>query len=171
MKCYEQIQELIPLKAKVGLYGGFVNGPLLYEQIDNQIAYLQNENFNELYTNWPPKQHLRQSAPIKTSHLSFINKFQGPMYSCTDPLSCLDDALFVAEAELLSGRVDYAVVLSAFSLAEPQINRIFINLGAKKLHECGVAILATKNENVINLDHKSSPPCYDYGYCSNFILN
>lgn len=169
LKCLEGLELRIPRAdgSRIGLFGGFCNGPLFYETINNQIHFDENESFNQLVASWPPRQHFKQSAPLKLSHLSLVNKFQGPMFCFTDPITCVDDSLLIAESELSGGRIDYAIIISGFSLEETQLNKLYVSFGAKELRECGIALLMTNGDGFEESSKFSKN--FNFAYCSTYI--
>lgn len=178
LRCYEELMSSSDVKSccqsneKIGLFGGFVNGPLAYDLAKELAAPQDPHNLSIIKKNWPPRQHLKQSAPLKLAHLSMVYRFRNPIYCATDPLTNLDDCLEMAEVSLESADLDLAIVLAGFSLEEPQTLMLYQNYNTNAFHECGVAILLEKSGDI--QFQKKTQPLYNnltYGPCTNFILS
>lgn len=175
IKCLEELISTGNLNVKpgrLGIYGAFVNGPVLYSQFANLVHSDVADNFNLLKKNWPPKQHFRQNSPLKLAHLSFLFNNHGPMYCFTHPFFGIIDAIQAAEVDLFSNRVDQAIVVSAFSLEDPTQIYLYRQSGVKTCYESGVALLLERSDLLKNYsENKAASLSFDYGTCSPIIRN
>lgn len=173
LHCLDQMREFLPHesnKDKWGIYSAFLNGPLLYSLLDSLKNKDYEEAFTEARTNWPPKQHFKQNAPLRATHFALQLNSKGPQMCFTDPLYGLVDAMNAAEIDLFTGEVEFALVMSSFSLEDPQIAH-FYNQFSSKIYEAGLCLLLKKDESLIQwklLSPQSSTP---YGICSPFLAN
>ncbi len=175
IRCLEELLLTGKVKAetgRLGIYGAFVNGPVLYSQFTNLVHSDVADNFKLLKKNWPPKQHFRQNSPLKLAHLSFLINNKGPLYCFTHPFFGIIDAIQAAEVDLFNNRVDQAIVISAFSLEDPAQIYLYKQAGIKTCSESGVALLLERNGLLKNYsEYKTATTKFEYGTCSPVIRN
>lgn len=156
---------------RLGIYGAFVDGPIFYSEINRFMKLNQDENFQYMKKKWPPKQHFKQSAPLKLAHFTFLFKNQGPLYCFTDPFSGLSDAIEAAEVDIHNGAVDQALVVSAFSIEDPALLYLYAQKQkVKTFCECAVALVLEKNETTTIFQYEREKNInYSYGLCGSVI--
>jgi hypothetical protein len=167
---------LIPVDSKpnsCGIYSASLNGPWLYDAIDSlrELEGLE-EKISKLKKLWPPKQHFRQNGPLRATHYSLFSKSRGPLVSLVDPINGLVDAMNWAIVDLSLGKVDYAIVVSAFSCDDIQ-NTKWYSERSVKLSESAVCFLLKKNSSLENFElfpsfHANHP--LTHGQCTPFFV-
>lgn len=165
-KLYSKVQINHYAPSRIGLYGAFSNGPLLYEHAKLFENYNNPSSFRQILMNWPPRQHLKQTAPIKLSVLSLIYKFCGPMFCFTDPFNSFESAITAAKADLDSDATDAAFILSSFSFDEDQLVDLYRSPTTPHLYECAISVFLEKNTNTAALIKQTNQ--FSFGPISSF---
>ena len=123
-----------------------------------------SESYEFLKMNLSPKQHLKQYGPLRATHFGMQLGLKGPQMCFIDPYSGLIDALNAAEVDLFSGRVDFALVLSAFSFEDPQQVYLYAK-NEEKVFEAGICLLLKKEDSLTQWSGNLNSP-FESGPCS-----
>lgn len=168
LHCLQQAIDKLVLPPKTGIYSAALNGPLLYNAINECKQESNIEEVKCLKKKYPPKQHFRQNAPLRATHYSMVLKKYGPMVSMVDPINGFIDALNWAEIDLCDGTVDCAVVVSGFSFEDPQILDWY-SKSSGHLKESAVCLVLKTDSNLCQHPKLSRDIHLDYGQCTGFF--